>query len=350
MREVIGMADEVCFGIVGLGMGRDRANKAADTPGAKLVAVCDIAEDRGAKAAEELGVEWLRDYEEMLKREDIDAIGVFTPSGWHCDFAIQALQAGKHAFTTKPMDLEVAKCDAAIREAEQRGLVLAVDFDSRYRPDNHRLRAAIEQGALGEIIMGDLRMKWFRSQTYYDSGSPAGWRSRLETERGSMANQGVHYVDLLQWWLGPVRSITGSYGTFGHNIESEDAAAGIVQFESGAYGVIVTTTCSFPNIGTTLEISGKRGTIAWHNQGLTMFKAVTGEGDAGEWDAPEAADLSLEDFPAPEDLPGHIIADMVGAITEGKPVQVDGHEGRKSVAIFEGVYESCGADAPVPPR
>ena len=104
------MADEVRFGIVGLGMGRDRAKKATDTPGARLVAVCDILEERGAKAAEELEVEWIKDYEEMLARDDIDAVGVFTPSGWHCDFALQALQAGKHACTTKPMDLTVAWC------------------------------------------------------------------------------------------------------------------------------------------------------------------------------------------------------------------------------------------------
>jgi len=111
------MAAEVRFGIVGLGMGRDRAKKAANTPGARLVAVCDILEERGAEAAATLGVEWLKDYDELLARDDIDCIGVFTPSGMHCDFVIRALQAGKHAFTTKPMDLMVSKCDVAIAEA-----------------------------------------------------------------------------------------------------------------------------------------------------------------------------------------------------------------------------------------
>ena len=343
------MADEVRFGIVGLGMGRDRANKAVNTPGARLVAVCDILEERGAAAAKDLGVEWIKDYDEMLGRDDIDAIGVFTPSGWHCDFAIQALQAGKHAFTTKPMDLEVAKCDTAIREAETRGLVLAVDFESRYNPNNHRIRAAVQGGALGRIVLGDLRMKWFRSQTYYATGSPAGWRSRYATERGSMANQGVHYVDLLQWWLGPVKTVLGGFGTFAHKIESEDTATGILQFESGAYGVVVTTTCSFPDRGTSLEISGTRGTIAWQDQNLVLAKAVAGGADAGEWDAPEAQDLDLSTFPAPDDLPPHIIADMVRAITTGTPVQCDGHEGRKAVALFQAVYESCKSGQPVSP-
>ena len=343
------MADDVRFGIVGLGMGRDRANKAANTPGAKLVAVCDILEERGAKAAEELGVEWITDYEEMLKRDDIDAVGVFTPSGMHCDFVIQALQAGKHACTTKPMDIAVAKCDTAIQEAEARGLVLAVDFESRYGPNNHRIKSAVQGGALGKIILGDLRMKWFRSQAYYATGSPPGWRSRLETERGSMANQGVHYVDLLQWWLGPIDGIIGTYGTYAHDIESEDTAACIIQFASGATGCVVTTTTAFPNQGTRLEIGGDRGTVAWQDQDLILFQAVQGDaGSAGEWDKPEAVDLNLEDFDAPEDLPAHIIADMVAAITEGKPVQCDGHEGRKSVSIFQATYESCDKGGPVP--
>jgi len=336
------MADDVRFGIVGLGMGRDRASKATKTPGARLVAVCDILEERGAKAAEELGVEWITEYDEMLARDDIDAIGVYTPSGWHCDFALRALQAGKHAFTTKPMDIEVAKCDAAIAEAEKRGLVLAVDFDCRYDPMNHRVRAALQQGAIGQVILADLRMKWYRSQGYYDGGSPLGWRSRRETERGSAANQGVHYIDLLQWWLGPVKSVIGRYSTFTHKIASEDAAGGIVEFASGAWAVVLTTTCSFPGLGTTLEITGDRGTVAWHDSNLRVFQVMKGEASGlPEWGSPEAEDLNLEDFPVPEDLPPHIIADMVRAITEGKPVQCDGHEGRKSVALFQAIYESC---------
>jgi len=343
------MADDVRFGIVGLGMGSDRAKKAANTPGAQLVAVCDILEERGAKVAADLGVEWIIDYDEMLAREDIDCVGVFTPSGMHCDFVLRALQAGKHSFTTKPMDLTVAKCDAAIAEAGKRGLVLAVDFESRYNPGNHRIKAAIEQDALGRVILGDLRMKWFRSQAYYDTGSPAGWRSRLATERGSMANQGVHYIDLLQWWLGPIRAISGSFGTYAHRIESEDLAIGIVDFERGATGVIVTTTTAFPDQGTRLEIGGDRGTLAWQNQDLVMFRGIQGDaGSAGEWEKPEETDLSLDDFPAPDDLPPHIIADMTRAIRDGVPVQCDGHEGRKSVAIFQAVYASCDQGRPVP--
>ena len=192
-------------------------------------------------------------------------------------------------------------------------------------------------------------MKWFRSQAYYATGSPAGWRSRLETERGAMANQGVHYVDLIQWWLGPIDTVLGTYGTYAHDIEPEDAAAAIINFASGAKGVVVTTTTAFPDQGTSLQVGGDRGTISWKDQGVDLFRAVQGDaGSAGEWDKPEPVDMCIDDFPAPDDLPAHVIADVVGAITEGKPLQCDGHEGRKAVSIFEATYNSSDAGTPVP--
>ena len=343
------MSDEVRFGIVGLGMGMGRAEACVNTKGARLVAVCDIWEERAQQAVEKFACEWIKDFDEMLNRSDIDAIGVWSPSGMHASMAIQALQAGKHACTTKPMDINTAICDQAIKEAEDRNLVLAVDFDSRYRPVNHRIRSALSGGAIGDPILVDMRMKWYRSQTYYNSGRPEAWRSKLATEGGSMANQAVHYIDLVQWWLGPVARVIGKKGTFNHEIETEDTSVALVEFSSGAFGSIMTTTCSFPNIGTALEITGKTGSLFWKDQGIELFKAArsVGPGDPKKaaYDASfaveaEAVDLNIDDFSAPDDLPTGIFDDMVRAIRDGKPVQCDGHEGRKSVEIFEAVYKT----------
>lgn len=321
-------SDVVRFGIVGLGMGRDRAEITARTPGAKLVCVCDILEDQAREVAEELGCDGCTDYEEMLGRKDIDAIGVMTPSGMHADFAIQAVQAGKHTFTTKPMDIKVEKCDALIEEAEKAGVVLAVDFDSRYVPSNHQIRMGIRSGKLGNILFGDLRMKWLRKQSYYDGGSPAGWRSRKATEGGSIANQGVHFVDLLQWFLGPVASVYGRMGTLTHQIETEDATMAMLTFKSGAWGLIHTTTCNVPSLGTSIEISGDEGMLVWKDNTVTLWHS---EGD------PESTLDALEVDP---NLPHNIIEDMISAITRGTKVAVDGYEGRKSARIFNAIYTS----------
>jgi len=323
----------VRFGIVGLGMGAGRSKTVPTTEGAQLVAVCDLLEERARPLAEELGCEWTLKYDNLLARDDIDVIGVFTPSGWHCDFAIRALQAGKHAFTTKPMDIRVAKCDAAIEAAKKAGKVLAVDFQYRYDLVNHQILQAVQQGAFGRVFQIDLRMKWYRGQDYYDGGSPPGWRSRKETEGGSVANQGVHYVDLMQWFGGPVRSILGWINTVGHKIETEDLSNSLWRFESGAWGSVVTTTCNTPGLGTIIEISGDQGTVIWKNNKIELWKTETG--------------AKAEDFSAPADLPAGIIADMVSAVRKGTKPYVDGPEGRKTVAIIEAVYRSAAEGKPV---
>ena len=321
-------AKKLGWGIVGLGMGRNRAIKATQAEGAELRCVCSIEPGKAEQVGKELGADWTMDYEEMLDRSDIDVIGVMSPSGLHCDFAIQALEAGKHVHTTKPMDISVAKCDAAIAAAKKAGKILAVDFDSRYNPINHQIRMALRQGKLGKLICADLIMKWYRDMGYYGGGSPAGWRSRKATEGGSIANQGVHFVDLLQWFLGPVKSVMGRSGTFNHAIETEDQTMAMVEFESGVWAALHTTTCSTPDLGSVIEINGNQGALLWKDNDITLYHSAVDP-------ATKLTDISVD-----PNLPKNIIEDMVSAITKGTKVQCDGYEGRKSVQIFTAIYES----------
>ena len=318
----------VRFGIMGLGVGSSRAKFAANAEGAELVAVCDLQEEKVKRLAADLGCEWTTDYQAMFSRGDIDAVGVFTPSGTHAKFAQEALEAGKHAFTTKPMDISVEACDRAIAAQEKAGRILAVDFGMRYEPTLHKARAALQSGRIGKIVLGDLRMKWYRPQSYYEGGWPPGWRSRRGTEGGSAANQGVHSIDLLQWLLGPVQTVQGRRGTFAHEIETEDCSVGLLTFKSGAFGMIQTTTCSYPNLGTAIEVSGSKGTLTLHNKNVARYE-IEGE------KAP-----SLDEFETDAPLPRNIIEDMVGAVRGERPPMVDGREGRKSVAIFNAIYRS----------
>lgn len=318
----------VRIGILGLGVGLSRAKMAAESDNAELACICDLQEDKAKQRAENLGCDWTTDFDAMLGRDDIDAVGVFTSSGTHARFAMQAIDAGKHVFTTKPMDVSLDQCDALIAKAMDAGVVLAVDFGMRYEPTAHKVRQALRSGSIGRIVLGDLRMKWYRAQSYYDGGWPPGWRSRTDTEGGSAANQGVHSIDLLQWLLGPVVTVQGRSGTFNHDIDTEDCSVAILTFEDGAFGVVQTTTCSYPNLGTTIEVSGTSGTLTFDDATVKRYER-------------EGADNpSIDEFDAPADLPANIIEDMAGAIDHGRPVQVDGEEGRKSVAIFNAIYES----------
>ena len=322
------MAKEVGFGILGLGRGRKAAQTAVQTAGANLVCVCDLQEEKVKATAQELDCDWTTSYDRMLARDDIDAIGVYTSSGTHADFANQAVAAGKHVFVTKPMDIDLDKCDRLIEAAKRANLVLAVDFIRRYRKIDHQVRKAVVDGLIGNVILGDLRMKWYRSQSYYDGGWPAGWRSRSSTEGGSAANQGVHSIDQLQWFMGDIKTVQGRCGTFNHEIETEDCSVGILTFASGAFGMIQTTTCSYPSLGTTLQINGSKGTITMDKSGAV---GLVIEGQEG---------ATIDQVEIETDFPDNIIEDVVGAIIDGQPIMVSGEEGRKSVAIFTAIYES----------
>jgi len=322
------MAKEVRFGILGLGRGRKVAEIATRTSGANLACVCDLQEEKVKAIAKELRCDWTTSYDHMLARDDIDAIGVYTSSGTHADFANQAIAVGKHVFVTKPMDIDLNKCDHLIEAAKKANLVLAVDFVRRYRKTDHQVRKVIVDGLIGNIILGDLRMKWYRGQSYYDGGWPPGWRSRSSTEGGSAANQGVHSIDQLQWFMGDIKTVQGLCGTFNHEIETEDCSVGLLTFSSGAFGVIQTTTCSYPSLGTTLQINGSKGTITMDKSG-TVELAIEGEEEA-----------NIDQVKIEANFPGNIIEDMVRAIMDGQPVMVNGEEGRKSVAIFNAIYES----------
>jgi UDP-N-acetyl-2-amino-2-deoxyglucuronate dehydrogenase len=332
------MAD-VRFGILGLGRGRKASGEIVGAEGATLACVCDLQEDKAKEKAEEFGSDWTTDYKEMFARDDLDAIGVYTSSGTHCSYAIEAMEAGKHAFVTKPMDITVEACDAAIQKAEALDKILAVDFGNRFSPENQRLKAAIDQGVIGDVFLGDIKMKWWREQTYYNGGFPAGWRSRKETEGGSIANQGVHFVDLIYWLLGPVKEVYGRSGTLTHDIETEDITIAQLTFESGAWGIITTTTSNYPHLGTTLEISGTKGTVRW-NQG----KGASGKGIEILTKDEEPVDLSQFEI---EGTVANIAEDMVSAITKGTPPLVSGDEGKRSVEIFCAAYASAETGAPV---
>lgn len=127
--------------------------------------------------------------------------------------------------------------------------------------------------------------------------------------------------------MGDVKTVYGKSRTFAHEIETEDCSIGFLEFDSGAWGVVQTTTCSSPNLGSALEFTGSNGTLSWKDSKVVLYELA---------DNPDA---SLDDIEV-EPEAKNIIEDMVSAVTKGTPVAVDGAEGRKSVAIFNAIYES----------
>ena len=313
------------FGVVGLGMGRSRSNLITETEGAQLVAVADLIEERRQAAIEAFGCDTHADALEMFDRDDIDVAMIMTPSGLHAKLGIEAAKRGVHVITTKPMDVALENCDALIRACEENGVKLLVDFGQRYNEENRRMRAVLEMGALGKPILCELRMKWFRADTYYE-----GWHGSWALDGGgSVMNQGVHYIDLMQWLMGPVDRVLGAhYGVYAHqNCETEDLTSAILQFKNGAIGTVLTTT-TFPGDNVSMiQIHGEKGIIG-------LGPSV--------WDfKEEAPNINLPPYPE------NVIQDAIRVIRDGAKPAVDGDEGKKSVALNLAIYESARTGTPV---
>ena len=195
--------ETIGFGIIGTGMGGNRARMTLATEGAALRAVCDLRAETAQARGAEWDCDWTTSPAELMARDDVDVVGVFTPSGTHGDLAIAAAEAGKHVITTKPPEVTVARVNAMAAAARKAGVLLAVDYQSRYMDDMRRVKQALDAGRLGRPLLAQLRVKAYRTSTYFTGGSPPGWRGTWRYDGGgSLANQSIHELDLLQWFMG----------------------------------------------------------------------------------------------------------------------------------------------------
>lgn len=339
------MADEIGFVVVGLRRGYHAAKEVVATPGAKLVAVADLDVPRAKEVAGELGCEWTAEYRDLLRRDDVQVVGAWTPSGAHAMVARDALGAGKHAVTTKPMETTVAKCDAMIEAAHRRNLLLAVDFGNRYRPEVRQAKRAVEAGEFGQVLFGNAHMWEYRSQHYYDSRG--GWRGTWEMDGGgSIMNQGVHSVDLLLWLMGAVDRIEHArFAVRTHEIETEDATQAMLTFKNGAWGTILMTTSHYPSLPGTVHIAGTRGSATLAGGGIGHWKFLSDEPfEPKEFGTPPEREVAL---PPETDAPANWCEDVVSALTRGTRVACDGLEGRRSVLVNQAIYECARSGKPV---
>jgi UDP-N-acetyl-2-amino-2-deoxyglucuronate dehydrogenase len=275
------MADRpIRFAVAGLGMGLHHCRDLRDARGCELRAICDTDPERLRTAAAEFPVRAVPSYDELLADPDIDVINICTPSGTHADLAVAALHAGKHVVCEKPPDVTVAAVDRMIAAQRETGRYLMVIFQSRFEPIYQLLREAIAGGRLGRVIGVHGTVNWWRAQSYFTC--PGMWKGTWRMDGGgSLANQGVHTLDLLQWLAGPVREVYARYGVFSHDIETEDKTAEVLTFASGALGTLTTTTSAYPGLDRTVFIHGDRGSVVVEDDLLRRWR-IAGQDPAAE--------------------------------------------------------------------
>jgi predicted dehydrogenase len=282
--------------------------------------------------------------EEMLARPDIDIVCICTPSGIHLDPAIKSIEAGKHCLIEKPLEITLEKCDEIIEAAKKKGVKVGVIFPSRFYESSKQLKQAVEEKRFGDMVLGDAYVKWYRSPEYYAS---AAWRGTWALDGGgAMMNQGIHSVDLLQWYMGPVEFVQAFAANARHKgIEVEDTIVAVLKFVNGALGNIECSTAVFPGSLKQIEIMGTEGTavqeesslIKWefqHKIESDQFVVPKTTGNAAQGGVANPADINFI---------GHQkqIEDMIKAIETDGEVLIDAVEGRKSVEIVLAIYESA---------
>jgi UDP-N-acetyl-2-amino-2-deoxyglucuronate dehydrogenase len=335
------------FGIVGTGViATAHAKAIAALPNAHLVAVTDVRADPAGAFAAAHGCTAEPDLAALLAREDVDVVCVCVPSGLHAEVGIQAASAAKHLVVEKPIEVTLAAADKLIDATQAAGVALTVVSQHRFDAGLVELRRMLDDGSLGDLVLGEASTKWYRTQEYYDS---AAWRGTWALDGGALLNQGVHYVDLLRWCMGPVAEVTGVCITRGHQMEAEDVAVATLRFASGAVGTIVASTAVFPGFAQRLEITGTNGTVVVEDGAIVRAGLVNG----GERDPAPATAVAAGADPAMIGVASHAaqIADLLGAIDEGRQPLVSAESGRDALEIVCAVYESAreGRTVVIPP-
>jgi len=327
------------FGIIGCGVISETHIEAMRRiPEAELVAVCDAVEQRARHKAEKYGAAAYTDHREMLKRDDVHVVNVLTPSGLHHLAGIEAARAGKHVICTKPIDVTLEAIDALIAACQENGVKLAATHQCRSFPAYVRLKQAAEDGRLGKLLYGNVFVPWFRTQEYYDDGWHGTWKL---DGGGALMNQSIHWIDLLLWLLGDVRSVFGKVDTVAHRMETEDLGSALVTFKSGSYGLIQGSTCTYQGLPTRLELHGTKGNVIVVADEIRLWQV---EGEPREDRPPSHRATGAADPRSglSEAVGAHVeqIRDVLEAIEEGREPKLNGREARRAVEVILAIYKS----------
>ena len=342
-------APDVRVALVGCGrISRNHFDAIERTEGLTLAAVCDTVEERAREAGERHGAAWFRDYAEMLARVECDAVAVCTPSGLHPAHGVLAARAGRHVISEKPMAISLAGADELVQACDAAGVQLFVVKQNRLNPAVQLLRRAIDKGRFGRLYMLNSTVRWTRPQEYYDQ---APWRGTWEFDGGAFMNQASHYVDLIQWMGGPVETVMAKTATLARRIEAEDTGVAVLRFRSGAIGTIEVTMLTYPrNLEGSITVLGERGSV---KIGGTAVNRVEHWDFADYDDDDKLVDAASTSPPTVYGF-GHegYYRNVLAALRGESRPDIDGREGRKSLELILGIYESArtGRDVPLPLR
>jgi UDP-N-acetyl-2-amino-2-deoxyglucuronate dehydrogenase len=305
--------------------------------GAELVGVCDMDPEALARAEARTGVPGFKSLEAMLAATNADVVIIATPSGIHANQATQVAAAGRHVMTEKPMATNWKDGKAMVRACDQAGVHLFVVKQNRRNATLQLLKRAIEKKRFGRIFMVNINVFWTRPQAYYDSAS---WRGTWEFDGGAFMNQASHYVDLLDWLIGPVESVQAYTATLARNIQVEDTGVLGIRWRTGALGTMNVTMLTYPkNLEGSITVIGENGTVKVGGVAVNKIEHWTFAGTDPDDELVERASYettSVYGFGHP------LYYDNVIKSLRGEAIpDTDGREGLRSLEILIATYLSA---------
>jgi UDP-N-acetyl-2-amino-2-deoxyglucuronate dehydrogenase len=328
------------IGLIGAGnITETHARAARALPDVQISAIYGANSEKVGRLCREYEATPYSDFPKFLNHRPMELVAIGSPSGLHAEHGIAAARHGLHVLTEKPIDITTERADALIAEADKAGVKLGVFFQDRRKPDIQRVKKAVDAGVLGQPILADARVKWFRPPDYF-SGSR--WRGTLALDGGgALINQGIHTVDLMLWLFGDVVSVQATKKTLLHAIEAEDTLVAMLEFATGALGVLQSTTSAYPGYPRRLELTGSKGTVIIEQDRVLAADLRNPSPDLALGE--EADGNPSASSPVVSDFRGHqsVLEDFIGAIETNRKPLCDGREGRRSLALVEAIYKAC---------
>ncbi len=339
------MNSPVRFALIGCGrIAPKHTGALAKIPQAQLACVCDLVEAKARAIGGELCVPSYVDYHDMLAREHVDIVNVCTESGNHARVAIEVMKRfGCNVIVEKPMALRLADADAMVDVARDACVRLFTVKQNRFNAPIQLLKHALDQGRFGRVLMITSRVRWHRTQDYYDQ---APWRGTWAQDGGCIANQAIHYVDMMQWLGGPVSSVYAVSRRCLHRMEAEDAAAATWQFTSGALGAFEATTCASPkDLEGSISVLGEKGEVEIAGFAVNQVRTW-----AFADERPEDQQIQAASY-VPDSVYGFgheaLFRSVIESLETGEPNMLEGPEGRKALELVTAMYESMETDTSV---
>jgi UDP-N-acetyl-2-amino-2-deoxyglucuronate dehydrogenase len=336
--------NKIKFGLIGCGRISSQHLKSIEkySSQAEVLEVCDIIPQLAKKTAKKYKVDnWCTDYKELLKRKDIDIISVCTPNGLHKKMAIDIANSEKHALVEKPLALKTSDIEEMVNTFREKRKKLFAVLQVRYNPPLMFMKKFISKRRLGTILYVTQTIRWYRPKEYFQDT----WRGTKKSDGGALLNQGIHYLDAMQWILGGVKSVEFSKVlNLCHKIEIEDSVFTYLKLNSSAICNLEFTLCNFPkNSECSLNIIGTKGNIKIGGAALNEITA---------WNVPGVKKPKIRKSINPNiyanglyqgSCPYHFLVykDLINHLNKKKKVlSIDGSEAKKSVQIIEAIYKS----------